>query len=327
MIKGVKKNIIIWIALGALIYIALSFYADFNSVINSFSNFNLFLLPLLFGLSLLNYFTRFIKWSYYLKQLSITIPMKDSLSIFMTGLVMSVSPGKLGELLKSYLLKENCGEPVSKTIPIIFAERLTDFLSLTLLALLGTFIYNYNYIFLVVTLFGFLLLLLVISNKTLALRMIALIGKIKFLRKFHYKITESYFSAYKILRPRALISMLMLSSLAWFFECFAFYIILVNFNVDVTIFWPTFAYSFSTIFGAVTMLPGGLGTTEGSLTLLLLGIGVTKELAVTSTFIIRVVTLWFAVLVGAISLMIYQKKFTNISIDQLNKVELNNEQL
>lgn len=325
MIDKVKKNIIKGIAGGALLYIAFSFYADYNAVLNSFSKFNWLLLPVLLGLSLLNYFTRFLKWDYYLRKLEIIIPKKDSFAIFMTGLVMSVSPGKLGELLKSYLLKENCGEPVAKTIPIIFAERLTDFLSLTLLALLGAFIYNYNYLFLVVTLLVFILLLIIISNQAVGLKVISLLAKIKFLKRFHDKIKESYFSANKILSPRALISMLLLSSLAWFFECFAFYIILVNLKLDVSIFWPTFAYAFSTIIGALSMLPGGLGTTEGSLTFLLIGIGTAKELAVSSTFIIRMVTLWFAVFVGAVSLMIYKKKFANISIDQLNKVELNNE--
>jgi uncharacterized membrane protein YbhN (UPF0104 family) len=43
-----------------------------------------------------------------------------------------------------------------------------------------------------------------------------------------------------------------------------------------------------------------------------------KEVAVASTFLIRVVTLWFAVLVGIISVGLYQKRFGKIKEDNFN---------
>ena len=57
---------------------------------------------------------------------------------------MSVTPGKLGEILKSYLLKEENGTEVSKSMPIVFAERLTDFISIVLLSIIGAFVFNYG---------------------------------------------------------------------------------------------------------------------------------------------------------------------------------------
>jgi uncharacterized protein (TIRG00374 family) len=68
------------------------------------------------------------------------------------------------------------------------------------------------------------------------------------------------------------------------------------------------------------MLPGGLGVTEGSLTYLLVKKGVANSVAVTTTFIVRVVTLWFAVLVGIVSVSIYQKRFGKITIDSVNNL-------
>ena len=65
------------------------------------------------------------------------------------------------------------------------------------------------------------------------------------------------------------------------------------------------------------MLPGGLGVTDGSLTLLIIKEGFAKELAVASTFIVRVVTLWFAVFVGIISVLMYQKRFGKIKVDSI----------
>jgi uncharacterized protein (TIRG00374 family) len=82
--------------------------------------------------------------------------------------------------------------------------------------------------------------------------------------------------------------------------------------------WATFCYGFATIVGAITMLPGGLGITEGSLTFLLIQKGSPKEIAVASTFIVRIVTLWFAVLVGVISVTLYQRRFGKVNLETLS---------
>jgi uncharacterized protein (TIRG00374 family) len=55
------------------------------------------------------------------------------------------------------------------------------------------------------------------------------------------------------------------------------------------------------------MLPGGLGATEASLTGLLILLNIPKDISVASTFIIRVATLWFAVILGIIAVYFYQK--------------------
>lgn len=63
------------------------------------------------------------------------------------------------------------------------------------------------------------------------------------------------------------------------------------------------------------MLPGGLGVTEGSLTFMLIRNNFPKDLAVASTFIVRVVTLWFALLVGILSVSIYQNRYGKITVE------------
>ncbi len=130
MLKKVKKNILISIAAAGLLYLGFTIYADFDQVISTFAKFNWLLFPLLLFLSALNYISRFLKWDYYLSVLKVKVRKMDSLAIFMSGLIMSVTPGKMGELLKAYLVKQINGTPISKTAPIIFAERITDFISL-----------------------------------------------------------------------------------------------------------------------------------------------------------------------------------------------------
>ena len=88
--------------------------------------------------------------------------------------------------------------------------------------------------------------------------------------------------------------------------------------MEVGILWSSFSYAFATIVGAVSMLPGGLGVTEGSLTFMGIDKGFPKEIAVASTFIVRVVTLWFAILIGIISVSFYQNRFGKISVESIS---------
>ncbi len=309
MIEKIKKNLFISIGAAALIYLALAIYADYDLLLKSFYEFNLIIIPILFVLTYSNYVTRFAKWHYYLNLLDVNISFSNSYSIFMSGLIMSVTPGKMGELLKSYMVKQVAGVSISKTAPIIIVERITDFLSLILLALIGALVYNYGIYIVIATGVFFVFVVMIISSRRFSLKIIDRISQIKIVSKFSGNIRSSYESSYEMLKPVPLIKMIILSLAAWFFECFAFYLILINFNIDVSILWATFAYAFATIAGSITMLPAGLGVTEGSLTFLILQKGASKNIAVAATFIIRIVTLWFAVFVGIVSLFFYQKKF------------------
>lgn len=313
MLKQIKKRILISLVVAGALYLALTIYADLNNLSKVLSKFSLWLFPLVLILSLLNYISRFLKWDYYLLILKVNIKRIDSFSIFMSGLIMSVTPGKMGELLKAYLVKQISGTPISRTAPIIFAERITDFISLVIIALVGAYVYNYGRnIVLGVGIF-FLLVVLIISNKKIALPIINQFEKVKFLKKYLLNIHAAYESSYLLLRPLPLFYMTMLSFVSWSFECLGYHLILANFDVDLSYLWASFSYAFATIVGAISMLPGGLGLTEGSLTYMLIQKSYSKEVAVASTFIIRAVTLWFAVLVGIISVSLYQKRFGKIT--------------
>lgn len=317
--KSISKQVFISVIIGAAVYLILTVYGNIGPVIKAFRYFNWLFIPLLLILSLLNYLFRFIKWDYYLKLLGIKAGKKLSASIFFSGLIMSVTPMKAGELLKSFLLKQTLEEPVSKTAPIIFAERVTDFLALIIIGAAGGVLYNYGMELILIVFFFFALLVLIISNRKLCLWFFEKLERINLVKKYSQKLYNLYESSYIMLKAKPLILMIFVSLLSWFFECLGVFIILYSFNPGISLFMSSFIYAFSTIFGAVTMLPGGLGATEGSLTFLIMQNGIAKESAVASTLIIRVVTLWFAVLVGMVSLYLFRKKFSDLLNNEKNK--------
>ena len=58
------------------------------------------------------------------------MPLASSALVFGAGLSLSITPAKLGELVKSYLLREMHDVPAPQTAPIVVAERVTDLVAL-----------------------------------------------------------------------------------------------------------------------------------------------------------------------------------------------------
>ncbi len=316
MIKKIKRNLYIVFGLAIFLYLIFAIFTNLKDLTETLKSFKWVFLPLLLLFSYFNYISRFLKWHYYVRLLKINASIKLSFSIFMSGLAMSLTPGKMGEVLKSYMLKQTIGESISKTAPIVFVERVTDFLSLVLLSLTGAIYYNFGIMSTVIVGVFFLVIILIVSNKKLSFKFIDTLGKIGFLTKHARRLHDAYESSYIMLQFKPLIYMVLLSLIAWFFECIGFYFVLYNFEKTILFILPIFVYSFSTIIGSVTMLPGGLGATEGSLTYLLHINGFNSEEALASTFIIRTVTLWFALVIGVFHLFHFQKKYGEISIDK-----------
>ena len=129
------------------------------------------------------------------------------------------------------------------------------------------------------------------------------VGRLLGIGRLAIPLSQAYEGARRLLSTRAFIRGLCLALVAWFAECLAFQIVLLGFDQDIGTVASTFIYAFATIFGALTFIPGGLGTTEGSMAALLGVHGVGLELSVAATFVIRVCTLWFAVLIGGVVLL------------------------
>jgi len=71
----------------------------------------------------------------------------------------------------------------------------------------------------------------------------------------------------------------------------------------------TLIYATTTVAGALSFLPGGLLVTEGTMTLFLVEAsrGVDQPTAVAATILIRLATLWFAVVIGILALLILRR--------------------
>src|SRR5581483_6439791 len=112
-------------------------------------------LPLILALTSLNYVLRFFKWQFYLRTIGVRdFPAGDSALTYYSGLGMVVTPGKVGEWLKCYLLRELQGTPFSRSAPIVIAERLTDMLGLVILGSVGLVVFRNSWPVFVIIVIG-----------------------------------------------------------------------------------------------------------------------------------------------------------------------------
>ena len=135
--KSIGRTIVFSVAAGVAIYVGISVYNDWRKVGDALAQFSWAHALAGFALAALNYLLRFGKWELYLRQLGVKIPFADSFKIFLSGFSLTVTPGKVGEVLKAYLLRETHGVPMARTAPTVVAERATDLLALVALSVIG----------------------------------------------------------------------------------------------------------------------------------------------------------------------------------------------
>lgn len=313
----IRKRLLLSLAFGAIVFIGLTVFADAGKLASAFAQFHWIIFPVVLLCSSVNYAFRYWKWDYYTRVLDIRPSTSSNLIIFFTAFLMAVTPGKLGEVLKSYLLKQVNGTAISKSAPVILAERLTDFIGLTILILMGAWVFGRAQAVIVLLAVFFASVTALLAWRRGALYAIGLLGRLPILNRYAHHGEVAYESVYQLLRPKILVNAVVLSVISWFFECLGFWLILQQFGTPATLLKASFMYAFSTIIGAVSMLPGGLGTTEGTLTGLTIWAGAPNHIAVASTFLIRVATLWYAVVVGIVVTLAFQHRLP-VRIDDID---------
>jgi glycosyltransferase 2 family protein len=309
--KGLVGRVALGVAAGVAVYVGFSIWANAGRVGAALASFSWRLAALACLLAAGNYLVRFARWQVYLRVLGLRIEPRDSLLVFLAGFSLTVTPGKLGEAVKAFLLRASHGFPVARTAPIVIAERVTDLLALLLLALVGVFHFDVGRRFLVA---GAVLVgggVLVVSIDPLAELALGFAARLPGVRRFAPKLREMHESTAALLHPRPLVLATMLSTASWFLECLSFWVVVRGFpGAGLDLRAATFIYASMTIAGALSFLPGGLGVTEAGMLALLVrfGVGLTRGSAAAATFVTRACTLWFAVALGLPALILYTRR-------------------
>ena len=309
--KANIRKILYAMLLGVCVYFGLALYSGLGRIRDSLAIFHYETFAMACGLAFGNYVLRFLKWEFYLARLDIKhVPKLDSFLTFLSGFVLTVTPGKVGEVFKSLVLFETYDVPMTKTAPIVVAERATDVIGIVALIVFGSLGFSGGLIWAGIGAALVLALIVTVGSKKLSMALLGIVGRMPGrVGKIAPKLEAAYESLATMLRFRNLIVPSILSAAAWTLECLALWIILRGFGQTTSIPLATFFYATSTLVGAIIPVPGGLGVTESALLAQMREVGhVESGIAAAAMILVRFATLWFAVVVGFIALSWMKKR-------------------
>jgi uncharacterized protein (TIRG00374 family) len=291
------------LAFGFVVVLGLALLADVRQVGIHLRAFQWSLAPLVLAGTLFNYLLRFIKWHYYLRVIGVRqLAVTQSARVFVAGFPLAVTPGKVGEALKGVWINQLAGAPVARGVTVVLAERISDGLAVLALSTLGVIAYPRYWPAFAAVLAALLALILLSQWRPLALALLGWAEKVPLVCRFAHHLREFYESAFALFRPRATLLAVSLGTAAWFGEGLAMYWVLTGLGVaqgTQTLSLAVFILAFSTVIGAVSALPGGLGAAEASIAgMLSLLLPLSASVAAAATLLIRFATLWFGVGLG-----------------------------
>ena len=92
-----------------------------------------------------------------------------------------------------------------------------------------------------------------------------------------------------------------LGVLSWGLEGFSLYLVARDAGVGLSVATGIGIYAIAVLAGALSFLPGGLGSAEAVMGMLLMAFGADGPSAVAITLLCRIATLWFAVALGGVA--------------------------
>jgi uncharacterized protein (TIRG00374 family) len=301
----ISRRILPGLILGFVVFVGLALLGDIREVSRSLLHFHweYFLIAILF--TLINYTLRFFKWHYYIHLIGVRgLDWKQSLRIFLAGFPLAVTPGKVGEALKGVWLNRSSNIPVGRCISVVLAERISDGLAVMILSTLGIFAYPQYWPAFIAILVFLLLVILISQIRPAALYLIGLGERFSPISRLMRQIHEFYEGSFSLFRPGAVFLAVSLGTISWLGEGIGLYFVLVGLGLHPGIGLMTtaiFVLSFSTVIGAASAMPGGLGAAEGTIAVLLpLTLGTQPAVAASATLLIRLATLWYGVALGII---------------------------
>ena len=300
--KNYRKIILIIIAT-IIVYAIFLLVTDINKIIDKIINFNIIYAPFIIGLVIFSWMIVYYRWHLMLKLLGINIPHRSNFQIFLIGTSLGITPGKMGELFKSQILKDKYDIPRTKTAPIFLLEKFLDLSSALVISSIGIIFFP-EMAYLVGG--GLLLVFLIIkifSSKNFFQKFIHFIEKFKFFKKYSESISSSQEIFSDIIRKKEVIIFGLLSMAYWIVIGSAAYLILLGLGFEsLSILNVISSYSISLVIGALSLIPGGIGVAEASLVGLLTLQNIEFSDAVVAVVLIRLFTLWFSTISGFITL-------------------------
>ena len=248
------------------IYAVFLFMSDYNIISEKISNFKINYLPLILLLVSASWVPLIIKWHFLLKNSEINIPLSKTIAIFFSGSAFEITPGQIGILIKSQLLKTSSNISRTKTVPIVIVEKIYDLIGAILASVIGIIILGMEFYLIIIAISVLVFIFFFMYHRRSSELFFNRMTKLKLFSKYVENISEFYDIIKKSTSVKASVICILLALTYWFMISAAAYYTLIAFDINILDYLKILAiYTTSTLLGAISFIPGGIGITEGSI--------------------------------------------------------------
>ncbi len=286
---------------------------DFRELRNAWYDLNWQYAVWLAPLAVVNHAIRYWRWEILLKYVSpASFKRSSAIILFCAGSLLIFTPGRAGEVAKSVYAREFFGIPVSKSLPVLVAERLSDLLVMALLAGLGLFLIGAAPSLVVAGIIVLIILTMFVLRTSVPARLAGW-KPLSFVKNSGVGefLSQANTAQSSLLTVSGFTPNFALGVGAWMVEVTIFFISLSAFGngPDFGLFSLALAsFPLASLAGSLSFLPGGLGVTEGGLVTMgvFLG-GLPKETTVLAALSARLAISGVIILAGLVSLVFLRR--------------------
>jgi len=258
------------------------------------------------------------RWKYLLKMQDIDYSFKATLLMYLTGMYIGIiTPGRVGEFIKGFYLKNEKNVSLSKAFSSILVERLFDLFVLITLGCLGLAIFSLprqQSLAILAVVSVIILAAGILLSKKLTRRVIQFVYKRTMLRSYRKKIDESvndFYLGIEELKKLRLVIPLLTTVFAYLLFYTQGYLIAKSLNIPISFFYLVFCISLVSLVALIPISISGVGTRDATLIVLFSVQGLTKEAAVSLSLGLLFV---FYVSAGGMGALAWLKRPVNLNI-------------
>ena len=317
-----KKNWLFGILLGIIFMVAWLRIVDWNEFINYLRNFKLTKVILFSFFYIFAYFLRSLRWKIILNPIH-KMKYIDSFKLFMTGLLVNyIIPVRAGELAKSIILKNKHQVRISKSLPSVFIDKITDLFPIILIMILIPIIavkLNTSLFVIISTLFLIFLIFIIflffaVKHRLKAVGLLHFILKIlpgKYRGKFE-DFFENFVDGMAIMKGRVFDNILvfLITLLAVLSEAIYIYVVFNAFGAEISYPKILFGYTLMNLTYILPTPPAQIGSNQFMWVLIFsFALGVNENLTSAAVTFSHLLTSIWIFLTGGISLLALKINF------------------
>ena len=261
----------------------------------------IWVIPAFMAFASVGFVVRVGRWLLLARTADLKVPDIGLAMVYLGGFLMNLTPGRVGELWRSWILWRGWRLKYRRSLPLLICDRLLDLYALLLFAAMGLglgFGFDWPAILCLLAAGALLALIAVPGWARCAIKFIwASIGRPR--PRLFAVLLSVCRNVAVMLKPGIFLKLLSLTLFAWSMEAVALHILMPTVGGELPFRAAAATLGVANVVGAITPLPGGVGGQELTMVFLISGVaGNSTANAMAMVGIMRLSTLWYAAALG-----------------------------